>query len=200
MELSTVMETDINLPFITADNDQAPQMKPTRAQSSNSSSRIYCRRPSGQTKQALADAGVDPRRSTRSCSSADRRASRRLQAIVKRLFGKEPPAQRRQPRRGRRDWRGRTAGVLAGGDRTCCFSTSRRSPRHRNDGRRDDDIIPEHDDSDAQERDLLDGVGQPDERRSPCCRASARWPATTGRSASSTSSSLPPAPRGVQIW
>ena len=45
----------------------------------------------GPVKQALADAGVDPsKRSTRSCWSAARRASRACRQIVKELFGKEP--------------------------------------------------------------------------------------------------------------
>ena len=77
MELSTVMETDINLPFITADQTGPKHltMKLTRSKFEQIVEDLL-QKTVGPTKQALADAGVDPRRSTRSCWSAARRASR----------------------------------------------------------------------------------------------------------------------------
>ena len=62
MELSTVMETDINLPFITADADR-PEAPADEADAREV--RAARRRPaaadrSSRRKQALADAGVDP--------------------------------------------------------------------------------------------------------------------------------------------
>ena len=61
MELSTVMETDINLPFITADQSGPKhlQMKLTRAKFEQLVDDLL-QRTVGPTKQALSDAGVDP--------------------------------------------------------------------------------------------------------------------------------------------
>ena len=62
MELSTVMETDINLPFITADQTGPKHlaMKLTRAKFEQLVDDLL-QRTVGPTKQALADAGVDPK-------------------------------------------------------------------------------------------------------------------------------------------
>ncbi len=103
MELSTVTETDINLPFITADQagPKHLSLKLTRGRSSSSWSRTSSRRPSARRKRALADAGVDP--------VQDRRggARRRLHAHPARAAGRaravrQGAAQGREPRRGRR--------------------------------------------------------------------------------------------------
>src|SRR5437763_7318525 len=60
MELSTVMETDINLPFITADQTGPKhlQMKLTRAKFEQLVEDLF-QRTVGPTKQALSDAGLD---------------------------------------------------------------------------------------------------------------------------------------------
>src|ERR671918_84712 len=62
MELSSVMETDINLPFITADQTGPKhlQMKLTRSRFEQMVEDIV-QRSMGPCKQALADAGVDPK-------------------------------------------------------------------------------------------------------------------------------------------
>src|SRR5829696_6935001 len=62
MELSTVMETDINLPFITADQTGPKhlQLKLTRAKFEQLVEDLL-QKTVGPTKQALSDAGVDPR-------------------------------------------------------------------------------------------------------------------------------------------
>src|SRR6516162_3019595 len=61
MELSTVMETDLNLPFITADQSGPKhlQMRLTRAKFEQLVDDLL-QRTVGPTRQALADAGVDP--------------------------------------------------------------------------------------------------------------------------------------------
>src|SRR6267143_1273838 len=61
MELSTVMETDINLPFITADasGPKHLQMKLSRAKFEQLVEDLL-QKTVGPTKQALADAGIDP--------------------------------------------------------------------------------------------------------------------------------------------
>src|SRR3984893_462724 len=72
MELSTVMETDINLPFITADasGPKHLQMKLTRAKFEQLVEDLLQKTVGPTTPTPVSI----PRRSTRSCSSADRRA------------------------------------------------------------------------------------------------------------------------------
>src|SRR3954449_12348301 len=91
MELSTVMETDINLPFITADatGPKHLQMKLTRAKFEQLVEDLL-QRSVGPTKQALADAGVDPSKIDEVVLVGGSTRIPRVQAIVKELFGKEP--------------------------------------------------------------------------------------------------------------
>ena len=91
MELSTVMETDINLPFITADQSGPKhlQMKLTRARFEQLVDDLL-QRTVGPTKQALADAGVDPSKIDEVVLVGGSTRIPRVQQIVKELFGKEP--------------------------------------------------------------------------------------------------------------
>jgi molecular chaperone DnaK len=91
MELSTVMETDINLPFITADQTGPKHltMKLTRAKFEQLVEDLL-QRSVGPTKQALADAGVDPGKIDEVVLVGGSTRIPRVQAIVKELFGKEP--------------------------------------------------------------------------------------------------------------
>src|SRR2546428_4885788 len=91
MELSTVMETDINLPFITADQagPKHLQMKLTRAKFEQLVDDLL-QRTVGPTKQALADAGVDPSKIDEVVLVGGSTRIPKVQAIVKDLFGKEP--------------------------------------------------------------------------------------------------------------
>ena len=98
MELSSVMETEINLPFITADASGPKHlaMKLSRAKF-ESLVEDMLQRTVGPTKQALNDAGID--------SVEDRRgrARRRLDAHPARATDRQGPvqegaAQGRQPR------------------------------------------------------------------------------------------------------
>src|SRR5499427_4886586 len=91
MELSTVMETDINLPFITADQSGPKhlQMKLTRAKFEQLVDDLL-QRTVGPTKQALSDAGVDPSKIDEVVLVGGSTRIPRVQAIVKELFGKEP--------------------------------------------------------------------------------------------------------------
>ena len=71
IELSTVMETDVNLPFITA-NQSGPKhlaLTLTRARFEALVEDLL-QRTMGPVRQALADAGLHRHRSTRSSSSA----------------------------------------------------------------------------------------------------------------------------------
>src|SRR5229473_1127387 len=91
MELSTVMETDINLPFITADQSGPKhlQMKLTRARFEQLVDDLL-QRTVGPTKQALADAGVDPSKIDEVVLVGGSTRIPKVQQIVKELFGKEP--------------------------------------------------------------------------------------------------------------
>ena len=91
MELSTVMETDINLPFITADQTGPKhlQMKLTRAKFEQLVDDLL-QKTVGPTKQALSDAGVDPSKIDEVVLVGGSTRIPRVQQIVKDLFGKEP--------------------------------------------------------------------------------------------------------------
>ena len=91
MELSTVMETDINLPFITADQTGPKhlQMKLTRAKFEQLVEDLL-QKTVGPTKQALTDAGVDPTKIDEVVLVGGSTRIPRVQQIVKDLFGKEP--------------------------------------------------------------------------------------------------------------
>jgi len=91
MELSTVMETDINLPFITADQSGPKhlQMKLTRAKFEQLVDELL-QKTIGPTKQALADSGVDPSKIDEVVLVGGSTRIPRVQQIVKELFGKEP--------------------------------------------------------------------------------------------------------------
>jgi molecular chaperone DnaK len=91
MELSTVMETDINLPFITADQSGPKhlQMKLTRAKFEQLVDDLL-QRTVGPTKQALSDAGLDPTKIDEVVLVGGSTRIPKVQEIVKSLFGKEP--------------------------------------------------------------------------------------------------------------
>jgi molecular chaperone DnaK len=91
MELSTVMETDINLPFITADQTGPKhlQLKLTRSKFEQLVEDLL-QKSVGPTKQALSDAGVDPSKIDEVVLVGGSTRIPRVQAIVKELFGKEP--------------------------------------------------------------------------------------------------------------
>ena len=91
MELSTVMETDVNLPFITADasGPKHLQMKLSRAKFEQLVEDLL-QRTVGPTKQALADAGLDLSKIDEVVLVGGSTRIPRVQAIVKELFNREP--------------------------------------------------------------------------------------------------------------
>ncbi len=91
MELSTVVETEINLPFITADATGPKHMvkKLTRARFEQLVDDLL-QRTVGPTKQALSDAGVDSSKIDEVVLVGGSTRIPRVQQIVKDLFGKEP--------------------------------------------------------------------------------------------------------------
>ena len=91
MELSSVMETDINLPFITADQSGPKhlQLKLTRAKFEQLVEDLL-QRTVGPTKQALSDAGVELSKIDEVVLVGGSTRIPKVQQIVKELFGKEP--------------------------------------------------------------------------------------------------------------
>jgi molecular chaperone DnaK len=91
MELSSVMESEINLPFITADatGPKHLAMKLTRAKFESLVEDLL-QKTVGPTKQALSDAGLDPSKIEEVVLVGGSTRIPRVQSIVKDLFGKEP--------------------------------------------------------------------------------------------------------------
>jgi len=91
MELSTVIETDISLPFITADQTGPKHlsMKLTRAKFESLVEDLL-QKTMSPARQALTDAGVDPQEIDEVVLVGGSTRIPRVQAVVKELFGKDP--------------------------------------------------------------------------------------------------------------
>jgi molecular chaperone DnaK len=91
IELSTVMETDINLPFITADQTGPKhlQMKLTRARFEQLVDDLL-QRSMAPVKQALADAGLKPSDIDEVVLVGGSTRVPKIQQLVKEYFGREP--------------------------------------------------------------------------------------------------------------
>ena len=91
MELSTLLEVDINLPFITADasGPKHLQLKLTRARFEQMVEDIL-QRSIGPCKQAMADAKVTPAQIDEVVLVGGQTRMPRIQALVRELFNKEP--------------------------------------------------------------------------------------------------------------
>jgi molecular chaperone DnaK len=90
IELSTVLETDINLPFVTA-NETGPkhlQMKLTRARYEQLVDDLL-QRSMGPVRQALADAGVKPSEIDEVVLVGGATRTPKIQQMVKEFFGRE---------------------------------------------------------------------------------------------------------------
>src|SRR6059058_5059628 len=91
IELSTAMETEINLPFVTADQNGPKhlQMKLTRARLEQLVDDLL-QRTMAPVKQALADAGVDPKKIDEVVLVGGSTRMPKVQQLVRDYFGKEP--------------------------------------------------------------------------------------------------------------
>ncbi len=91
MELSTLLESEINLPFVTADatGPKHLQMKLTRARFEQMVEDIV-QRSVGPCKQAMSDASVTPQQINEGVLVGGQTRMPRIQAIVRELFNKEP--------------------------------------------------------------------------------------------------------------
>ena len=191
IELSTAQETQINLPFITADQSGPKHldMRLTRAKLNELTADLIDRvvgagPPGARRRQGQGRREDRPRRPRRRHDPHARRAGEGQGAH------RQGAAPRRQPRRGRRRRR-RHPGRRAGRRRQGRPAARRHpaDPRHRDQGRRDDQAHrAQHDDPDAQVARSSRRPRTTSRRsRSTCSRASARWRPTTSRWASSSS-------------
>src|ERR1700726_2507516 len=91
IELSTTMETEINLPFITADASGPKHLvqKLTRAKLGSMGEDII-QRSVGPCKQCMKDAGADASKIDEVVLVGGQTRMPRIQSLVKELFGKEP--------------------------------------------------------------------------------------------------------------
>jgi molecular chaperone DnaK len=91
IELSTTMETEINLPFITADANGPKHLvkKLTRAKLESMVEDLI-QKSVGPCKQCMKDAGVDASKINEVVLVGGQTRMPRIQALVKELFGKEP--------------------------------------------------------------------------------------------------------------
>ena len=91
MELSTLLETDINLPFVTADatGPKHLQKKLTRARFEQMVEDIL-QRSIGPCKQAMSDAGVTPTQIDEVVMVGGQTRMPRIQALVRELFQRDP--------------------------------------------------------------------------------------------------------------
>src|SRR5438034_906771 len=91
IELSSVLETDINLPFVTADQSGPKhlQMKLTRAKLEQLVDDLL-ERTMAPVKQALADAGVEPKEIDEIVLVGGSTRMPKVQQLVREFFGKEP--------------------------------------------------------------------------------------------------------------
>jgi molecular chaperone DnaK len=90
-ELSTAVETEINLPFITADQAGPKHLalKLSRAKLEQLVADLV-ERTIGPCRQALADAGIEPRQIDEVILVGGQTRMPRVQEVVKNFFGKEP--------------------------------------------------------------------------------------------------------------
>lgn len=91
IELSTLLETEVNLPFLTADatGPKHLQIKLTRARFEQMVDDIL-QRSVGPCKQAIADAGITPQQIDEVVLVGGSTRIPKVQEIVRNLFGKEP--------------------------------------------------------------------------------------------------------------
>src|SRR6201987_4088208 len=91
IDLSTTMETEINLPFITADaGGPKPLVKKLTRAKLESMVEDLIQKSVGPCKQCMKDAGVDASKINEVVLVGGQTRMPRIQALVKELFGKEP--------------------------------------------------------------------------------------------------------------
>ena len=176
IELSTTMQTEINLPFITADASGPKHLVKTLTRSKlEEMVKDIIDRSIGPCKAALKDAGITPDKIDEVVLVGGQTRMPRIQALVKELFGKEPHkgvnpdevvavgAAIQGGRAGRRS------------ERPAAARRDAADAGDRDHGRRGDADDPaQHHHPDQEDGDVLDRSRQPDVGRGP--RAAGRAP------------------------
>jgi len=160
MELSTTQSTDINLPFITADQSGPKHLNYTltRAKFEQLVDDLI-QRTIPPMEQALKDAGIKPNEIDEVLLVGGSTRIPKIQEIVKKFFGKDPKQGRETPMRSWRSAPRVRRAVSPASRRTFCLldvtplslgieTIGGESPRSH---------PTKHDDPDQEERDLLDG-------------------------------------------
>ena len=200
IELSSAQETQINLPFITADASGPKHLdvRLTRSKLNELASRADRARrragpPGARRRQGQGRQGDPARRAGR---RHDPHAGRPGEGQGAHRQGAAP---RRQPGRGRGRRRRHPGGRP--GRRRQGRPAARRHPahpRHRDQGRRDDQADrAQHDDPDPQVRGVLHRGGQPAERGDPRAPGRARDGEYNKSLGKFQLTGIPPAPRGI---
>ena len=190
IELSSTMETEINLPFLTADQTGPKHLnvKLTRAKF-ESMIEDFIERSLEPCRKCLKDAGLEPKDLDEvvlvgGCTRIPKVAGGGEEAVRQ---GAQPVGEPRRGGGGGRGGAGRRA--LRRGEG---HPPARRHPAvagRRDPGRRDDPAhrAEHHHPHQASRRPSPPPPTARPRWRSTCCRVSARWPPTTGRSGSSSS-------------
>ena len=200
MELSSTQQTDINLPFITADQSGPKHLNYslTRAKFEQLVDDLI-QRTIPPMKQALKDAGLDPKQIDEVILVGGSTRIPKIQQIVKDYFGKEPNKSV-NPDEVVAIGAAIQGGVL-GGEVKDVLLARRDSALagHRDPGWRDHGTHPaEHHHSDQEVRGILHRGGQSDHGGdSRAAGRAADWQWTTGPSASSSSPAFHRHPRGM---
>ncbi len=189
-ELSTTMETEINLPFVTADasGPKHLSLKLTRAKLEQLTGDLL-ERTMGPVKQCLKDAGLQPPQIDEVVLVGGSTRIPKVQQLVKDFFGKEPH-KGVNPDEVVAVGAAIQAGILSGrGEGHPPSGRHSPVPRHRDPGRRHD-AASSSGTRPSRPRRPRSSRPRPTARppsRSTCSRASARWRGTTAPSGSSTS-------------
>ena len=200
IELSSTMETEINLPFITADQSGPKhlQMKLTRAKFEQLVDDML-QRTLEPCQQAIKDAGVQASQIDEVVLVGGSTRIPKIQQMVKEFFGREPH-KGVNPDEVVAVGAAVQAGVLAGEVKDLLLARRDAVESRNRDARRGlhQTDRAQHDDPDAQSR-RFSRRRRTIRLRSRCtsCRASGRWRGTIARSAKFHLVGIPPAPRGV---
>ncbi len=171
IELSSVMETEINLPYITADasGPKHMQLKLSRAKFEQMTEDLLerCSKP---FQSALKDAGLSASGLNEVVLVGGSSRMPMVQDLVRKLTDGKEPNKGVNPDEVVAVGAAIQGGVLAGEVKDILLlDVTPALPGRRNDGKRDDqDDRAQHHHPGAQNRELFDGRGQPDGRGHPC--------------------------------
>jgi molecular chaperone DnaK len=176
IELSTTMQTEINLPFITADASGPKHLVKTLTRQAGRDGEGHHRAPWARVRRRSRMPASTPDKINEVVLVGGQTRMPRIQALVKESL-RQGAAQGRESGRSGRDRRGHS-GWRAGrrGERPAAARRDSADAVDRDAGRRGDADDPaQHDDSDARRRCSRPRRTARRRSKSTCCRASGRW-------------------------